>query len=467
MPRFYSAVLLAVLSLSASAVSAQEGVIFRPDVATFRYTEDQALVELYLSLRAETLPFAAAAEGFEATVPTHVVVRPVAQAAPSSAEVTPAFDQTLPFAYALADTAALSSSQVFVEQLRMAVAPGEYEVDVTLLPEGQAEVKALLNLTVPDYAGAEGTSISAIQLATAIQPSTDPTNPLTKSGLMIRPNPDAFYGGAGATLSYYTEVYSPPSDTDTYTLVSFVAESAGGAALPAHETRLARAARPVDVVAGQIDVSTLPSGIYHLRLVALNEANEAVAEQTKRFFVINPDVERALSAADMMSYEETLYAAMGEEELELNIRHARVIATAREEAQIAALATDEDRRRFLVSFWTARDEDERPSINDARQTFYGRLRTVMANYSEFGQEPYETDRGRIYLTYGPPSEIDRRPFEADLLQHEIWSYENIPGEGRSLFVFVDRYSSDRYELLHSNVTGESSVLDWQNELRRF
>ena len=50
MPRFYSAVLLAVLSLSASAVSAQEGVIFRPDVATFRYTEDQALVEARVAL---------------------------------------------------------------------------------------------------------------------------------------------------------------------------------------------------------------------------------------------------------------------------------------------------------------------------------------------------------------------------------------------------------------------------------
>ncbi len=239
----------------------------------------------------------------------------------------------------------------------MAVAPGEYEVDVTLEPAGRPKVQALLNLTVPDYAQAAGTAISAVQLATAIQPSADPTDPLSKSGLSIRPNPDAFYGGVGATVRYYAEVYTPPSDADAYTLVAFVSESASGAALADHESRLTRRSRPVDVVAGEMDVSTLPSGIYHLRLVALNESNEAVAEQSKRFFVINPDVERVAVAGDLMTYEETLFAAMGEEELAMNVRHARILATAREQAQIAAIATDEDRRRFLTTFWTARDED--------------------------------------------------------------------------------------------------------------
>ncbi|WP_420457117.1 GWxTD domain-containing protein [Rubrivirga sp.] len=465
MPRLLRVAVVVALALAAAATSAQDQIVFRPDVATFRYTDEQSLVELYLSFRAETLPFAADGETFQATVPAHVVVRPVAQAAPGAAEVTPVVDQTLSFAYALADTAALASTQVFVEQVRLAVAPGEYELDVTLEPEGQREVRALLNLTVPDYAASAGTAISAVQLATSIQPTTDP-GPLSKSGLTVRPNPDAFYGGVGATVRYYAEVYGPPAETDTYTLLAFVAESADGQAMADHETRLTRRARPVDVVAGELDVSTLPSGIYHLRLVALNEANEAVAEQTKRFFVINPDVERALSAADLMSYEETLFGAMGEEELALNVRHARVLATSREQAEISSIQTDDDRRRFLTAFWTARDTDGLPGVNRARQAFYDRLRLVESRFNEFGQETYETDRGRVYLRYGPPTEIDRRPFESNLLQHEVWGYDNIPGEGRAVFVFVDRYSSDRYELIHSDVTGEVSLPNWQTEIQR-
>ena len=466
MTGFVRTAALAALALTATAAAAQDPIVFRPDAATFRYTDDQSLVELYLSFRAQTLPFAPAEAGFEATIPTHIVVRPVAQAAPGAAETTPAYDRTLPFAYAVDDTLALGPSQVFVEQVRLAVLPGEYEVDVTLQPEGEQEVRALLNLTVPAYAASAGPAISAVQLATQIRPTTDATDPLSKSGLSIRPNPDAFYGGDGAAVQYYAEVYDPPTEADTYTLVAFVAESASGAALPDHEERLTRSARSVDVVAGRLNVSTLPSGIYYLRLVALNEANEAVAEQSKRFFVINPDVAPVVAAGDAMTYEQTLFAAMGEEELELNVRHAAVLATGREESEIAALATDDDRRRFLTTFWASRDEDAIASSNEARRTFYNRLRVVSDRFREFGQEPFETDRGRIFLKYGPPTEIDRRPFEAGMLQHEIWRYDNIPGEGRALFVFVDRFSADRYELLHSDVTGEISMADWQAQLMR-
>lgn len=464
MTRFACAAVL--VALSVPLASAQGQIEFRPDAATFRYTGEESLVELYLSFRADTLPFGQAADGFQAAVPTHVVVRPVAQAAPAGAEQTPVYEETLTFAYALADTSVLQPSQVFVEQVRLAVPPGEYEVDVALRPEGQSEVRALLNLTVPAYVEDGGTAISAVQLATDIQPAADPSDPLAKSGLAIRPNPNAYYGGPEGAVRYYAEVYGPPAEADTYTLLAFVAESAGGTALPDHEERMARRVRPVDVVAGQLDVSALPSGIYFLRLVALDEANQAVAEQSKRFFVINPDVERTAASGGMMSYEETLFAAMGEEELALGVRHAAVLATAREQAQIAAIESDEDRRRFLTTFWTARDTEGAQGVNQTRQTFYERLRLVNDRFDEFGREGFESDRGRVYLTYGPPTEIERRPFEASAFPHEIWTYENIPGEGRSTFVFVDVYSSDTYELIHSDVTGEVSSQNWQQEVLR-
>ncbi|WP_412062805.1 GWxTD domain-containing protein [Rubrivirga sp. IMCC45206] len=474
MLRFSALAALAALVLAAPASaqqpapavsSASSAVVFRPDAATFRYTDDQSLVELYLSLRAESLPFVRTDSGLVASIPVHVQVRTVSQGAPAGA-AAPIIDETYDFAYALADTSMIGSGQVFVEQMRMAVAPGAYEIEVAVAPEGESEVRALLELAVPDYAADGGTAISAVQLASDVQRSTDTAHPMWKSGLVVRPNPDAFYGGTRGAVSYYAEVYEPPTAGDEYTLLSFVSESIGGSAIAGHERRATRAVRPVDVVVGQIDVGDLPSGIYFLRLVALDAANEAVAEQSKRFFIINPDVERPESLAGDMTYEETLFAAMGEEELELNVRHARVISTAREQAQIDAIVTDDDRRRFLTNFWAARDTDGIPRSNEARRAFYDRLRLVEQRFSEFGKEPYRTDRGRIYLTYGPPTEIDRRIFEADAYPHEVWYYDNIPGEGRSIFVFVDRFSSDQYDLLHSDVTGEVSLPSWETEIVR-
>ena len=213
-------------------------------------------------------------------------------------------------------------------------------------------------------------------------------------------------------------------------------------------------------------MADLPSGIYFLRLVVLDEANQSVAEQSKRFFVINPDVERPELAGGRMTYEETLFAAMGEEELEINVDHARVLANNQEQAEIAAIASDDDARRFLTRFWGARDTDNNPTANESRRTFYDRLRFVEDRFNEHTRKAYETDRGRVYLTYGPPTEIDRRVFESDQYPHEIWYYENIPGEGRSVFVFVDRFSSNQYDLLHSDVTGEVSIPQWETEVVR-
>jgi hypothetical protein len=62
--------------------------------------------------------------------------------------------------------------------------------------------------------------------------------------------------------------------------------------------------------------------------------------------------------------------------------------------------------------------------------------------------------------------IEPHLYDRDMIPHEIWQYNNIPGEGRAVFVFADRNSFGRFELIHSSVPGERSLPDWQEELRR-
>lgn len=456
---------LALVALSPTA-AAQTPIQFRADAATFQYAEDEALVEVYLSFRAASLPFERADAGFLATVPARIRLVPSSMAGPSGTQREAVYDQTLAFPYALDDTTGLTDEQVLVEQVRFLAPPGEYEMEVTITPQDGPTVGAVVDLALPDYASTGGTAISALQLATTIGRAEE-GDPMSKSGLSIRPNPDAYYGGASAPVQYYAEVYNPPSESETYTVLAFLAESATGAPMPDLERRVERRVRPVDIAVGAIDVQTVPSGIYYLRLVVLDASNQSVAEQSKRLFIINPDVVSETDGLGAMTYEETLFEAMGEEELALNVRHAFVVASQRERQQIAQLSSDDERRGFLTTFWTDRDQNASPTVNDARRTFYERLVAVNDRFGEpGGKVGFETDRGRIYLTYGPPSELDRRPFDTQYSPHEVWTYENIPGEGRSVFVFVDRYSAAQYELIHSDVTGEVSVPNWQTEVLR-
>ncbi|MDX1530436.1 MAG: GWxTD domain-containing protein, partial [Rhodothermales bacterium] len=166
------------------------------------------------------------------------------------------------------------------------------------------------------------------------------------------------------------------------------------------------------------------------------------------------------------SYETSYYAALPEVEVEEQLRHADVIATGRERRQIGDLATMEQKRDFLVEFWRRRDENPATPINETRRAFYERIQYVQDRYSNAYGEGWETDRGRVILKYGYPSQVDPNLYDAEALPHEIWEYDNIPGTGQALFVFVDRTGFGDFELLHSNVTGELSAPDWQSRIRR-
>ncbi len=446
--------LLAFVPLAASAQ--QRPVQLRMDTGTFRYSADAALAEVYLSIGAAGLPYTRGASTFDVSVPVHVTIRPVAVAAPAGAASAAAYDQTVEYRFSVADTTALSSGQVFTEQIRAALAPGEYEVEAAT-----RGTRPVVPRTVPDYRAARGATLSSVQLARRIARAPDPTGPLVKGGRIIQPYPDAFYGGDLGRVTYYAEAYG--ADAGAYTVLAFLSNSSRPTPIEGTETRTERPAQPVGVLIGAIDVSALPTGEYVLHLALLNTANEAVAERSKRLFVINPDVAQPQQNVAEVSDDEIFYATMGEEELALNVEHARVIATSRERSESNGIRTDEDRRSFLIRFWRNRSAAA-PAGTDSRRTFYDRLARVNDRYRYGGSPGYRTDRGRVYLQYGAPSGVDRQAFNADTAPFEVWTYENIPGEGLSEFVFVDRNSSGEMTLVHSTVTGEVSLPRWRSEI---
>ncbi len=469
MIRFRFACALVVFVLASAAGAQGLPIQVRLDAGTFMYNEGQALVEMYVSFGAATLPFEARPDGqFEALVPATFRLLPVAAAAPAGAQRAPVYEEEATFRYVVEDTTALQEGQVIVEQLRTTVPSGEYELALTIALPGQSPLELRSDLDVPDYLDDDAPAMSSIQLASDIRRAED-DDTFVKSGLRVAPNPDAFYGAGSPQVSYYAEVYRPPSEADTYTVLAYIADGERAGPREGLQRRVERPVRPVDVIAGRLDVSTLPSGIYFLRIVVLNEASESVLEQSKRIYVVNPDVQRPELATGQLDYEDALYAPMAEEELELGLQHARVIGTQAERHRIDEVreGTLDEQRAFLASFWRNRDTDGRPNVNTARDEFYRRLGPVNDQYREpGGRAGFESARGRVYLVYGPPSEIERRPFTPEAYPYEIWKYNNIPGEGSGTFIFADRYSSGQYDLIHSDVVGEENNPNWQSEIIR-
>lgn len=102
---------------------------------------------------------------------------------------------------------------------------------------------------------------------------------------------------------------------------------------------------------------------------------------------------------------------------------ARLIMTDQEKKIFNHMPSNEARREFIDEFWAKRDPSPDNDVNEFKDEFYRRIEYANTYFDE-GTPGWKTDRGRIYIFFGPPDRIERRPMlnypEAKGLQ--IWIY---------------------------------------------
>ncbi|HXX64583.1 MAG TPA: GWxTD domain-containing protein [Bacteroidota bacterium] len=102
----------------------------------------------------------------------------------------------------------------------------------------------------------------------------------------------------------------------------------------------------------------------------------------------------------------------------------------------------EVRKRNLEGFWRSKGEAYTSAYNEIMTEYYRRVDYAVRNFGTLRQpDGFHSDRGRIYILYGPPSSTDRTLDPKEGFQ-EIWIYERL----KKRFVFVDQNKSGNYVL---------------------
>jgi hypothetical protein len=309
---------VAVTTAPVQAVPVQVDV----DHASFAFETGTTLVELYLAFEAATLSYVAHEQGYLAALPVDLAIMRSTQVSLEGTPSDPVWTDQLNLSFVIADTTGLSEGQHFVHQVRAAVPPGEYELQVGIpeqLELGKPGVSMKKDMLVPDFGQNDLVYVSDVTLASSIQQSSDREDAFYKNGMVIRPNANQLFGSGLNTLFYYAEVYNLVEDISAsgkYTAFTYIADANLPQPLAAYQKRAQRTLRSPDVLVGTFNVKSLPSGSYFLRIAILDDNNEAVAEQSRKFFVYNPDVEReTLVVSPEESFERSQYARMTEEEM--------------------------------------------------------------------------------------------------------------------------------------------------------
>ena len=103
--------------------------------------------------------------------------------------------------------------------------------------------------------------------------------------------------------------------------------------------------------------------------------------------------------------------------------YARLIMTKQEKDIFNHLPDSRSRHAFIQDFWTKRDPDPETETNEFQEEFMRRIDYATRRFKE-GTPGWKTDRGRIYIYFGPPDRIERRPMinNIDIKGYQIWIY---------------------------------------------
>ncbi|HEX5323501.1 MAG TPA: GWxTD domain-containing protein [Capsulimonadaceae bacterium] len=135
------------------------------------------------------------------------------------------------------------------------------------------------------------------------------------------------------------------------------------------------------------------------------------------------------------------------------------IITDEERKAFKRLSTDDEREAFIEAFWLRRDPTPDTEENEFKEEHYRRIAYAHDLFAS-GIPGWKTDRGRIYIVYGPPDEIDDhssggtydRPIEegggtTSTFPFIDWTYRYIDGIGNNIKIeFVDPSMSGEFRM---------------------
>ena len=417
-------------------------------------------IETYLSVAGNSLVFVKKDNGkFQATINILMTFK--------QANEIKAFKKYEFYSSEIADT--LNNNLYFVDQQRIAIPNGTYDFEIQLADKNKTTPAVPYAQSISIDFPKDKPSFSGIELIKSYVKSATPTL-LTKSGYDLVPYTYTFFPENESKMTFYCELYNmDKAGQDEKFLLSYYIESfESNLKLNDYARVKKESPKGVNVILMELSIENLASGNYNLVMEARNQKNELVASKKLFFQRMNPKAQMAMSELQSTEIANTFAEKItNRDTLKEYINSTYPIATGIEKAFIRESLKKADLKtmqQFLYSFWSQRDQN---SPETAWKNYKELVYKVQVNFGTPIKKGYQTDRGRVYIEYGPPNTRSTQYNEPSNYPYEIWQYYTLNNNQRNKkFVFYspDMVTSDFF-LLHSDATGEINNPRWKIDLR--
>lgn len=429
------------------------------DLAQFRYQSDANYLEVYYAFDETQISYSQGYEAFEGGIILHVTVEKAGEEAAAVDKVWQ-IPHTVPALFPgekeirwwvwWGCTIPVDAQTLIVESIDMNRHANRSETSLKI------EHKTFHS---------SGTTLSDIELCSSVRRAASPTGSIFyKNTLEVVPNPGRIYGDDLPSLNYYIEAYNLLTDSrgGLYHTKAAVIDRQGKELLV--KTRKKRRSSESSVEIGFLNVSSLPRGIYNFKFSVTDSAGRVAVSALKEFYILDGGpLPGRIAPQRLEQLTAEAYGTTTPDELNREFSMAVHIASDQEQDYYASLSSAEEKRRFLFEFWERRDPSPGTFENEMKLEYLRRSEYASQAFSTGRKEGWQTDRGRVYIVYGPPDEYDRHAADMAMKPYEIWLYHEL--QGGVHFVFGDILGFRDYILIHSTHRDELRDDNWEVQIR--
>jgi GWxTD domain-containing protein len=374
----------------------------------------------------------------------------------------------------------LAKPPSFIDNQRYSLPNGKYKLELALRDNYDSSKKPLLikSFFQIDFSNMN-IQASSIQALESFKKSTA-ESAVTKCGYDLIPYTVNYYPETTKELSFYFETYNTNlvlGENKPFIYSYYLETNGDGVKLNSYGSFKKHMSAAINPLLAKIDISKLGSGNYNL-IIELKDSENKTHIKEKYFFQrFNKDVD--IIALQHQSEANNIAEYFGQcnnpDTLRMFVECLWPIAGTLDKERIINQSLHKDNqvmKNFIVDFWQRRAGDTANPIK-LWAAYYKDVQQVMRLFKCGKQKGYYSDRGRVYLQYGPPSQRSQQPVENNTFPYEIWQYYRTTDRVNGMFfsnrkfVFVNKMlGDDCYMLIHSDMRGEVNNPRWQFEVTR-
>lgn len=457
------ALFIFVLSIFVTSFSFSQNLQAYMSYTLFNSPVDGPYIETYLSVYGPSVEYIKNENGnFQGGVEVTIIFR--------QGENIVSFDKYEVKSLEVTDTA-MATYENFLAQQRYILGNGKYDMEFIISDiNGDAEPFITTDPVEINFP-TDDACVSGIELLSAYEKAEVPGN-LTKSGVDLYPYIFNFFPESVEDVMFYCELYNTDKtfgEGEKFVYNFFIESFETKSVVKEYNRSKVATGTQVLPIMKDFNIRNLPSGNYMLVVEIRDQNNEVVTRNQLFFQRSNPNIQFNTDDLAAVNIEGTFADRIeNKDTLKQYIHYILPIGSEIDRIFIMKQMKTADLKTlqaYFLNFWLGRE----PAIPEvAWDHYHQQVRKVNAIYATPNSQGYETDRGRVFLKYGPPNVVSESYNEPSAYPYEIWQYYTLGETQRNrkfVFYTIDIVTNN-FQLVHSDAIGETANYRWQVELHK-